>query len=444
MKIFSFLIKIEVRPRFIHITLLICQFFLVTNSLSQKIIAGPIQGETTDSSVTFWILVKNVTDLSIIDNNSMIKFNQVLIKEDSIVNKYYKKLKAFKYKITFSHHGSSSLHYGLMLNNELFFNFNFTVLPDNNSFLFGSCAYIGKGFSKGYRPWNMTKIYKTMAKETADHMIWMGDNLYLTLNHDLKNKFSIYRRYLGVRKDKGLNAFLSSNTPHYSTWDDHDFGPNNSDGSFKNSTLTTDAFLNFWPNPNPVNDKGIYYSFRKGDVEFFMTDSRTFRNNNGSSLLGLKQLDWLKNELLNSTATFKFIIISNQVINQVKGHESYYDFPNERKALFNFIKEKKIPGILFLSGDRHHSEVQVEDLNYPYPIYDITCSALSSPRPKFRGWGPEGDLEERMPGSFITKHNYGKCIIQGENENKKLLFKYYNYKMKELFTFSVHMKELGY
>ena len=123
----------------------------------------------------------------------------------------------------------------------------------------------------------MTKIYKTMAKETADHMIWMGDNLYLILNHDLKNKFSIYRRYLGVRKDKGLNAFLSSNIPHYSTWDDHDFGTNNSDGSFKNSTLTTDAFLNFWPNPNPVNDKGIYYSFRKGDAEFFMTDSRTFR-----------------------------------------------------------------------------------------------------------------------------------------------------------------------
>lgn len=444
MRIFSFLIKIEVRPRLFHITFLSCLFLLVNNSFSQKIIAGPIQGETTDSSVTFWILVKNVTDLSIIDNNSMVKFNKVLIREDSIVNKYYKNLRAFKYKINFSRHGSSYLHYAIMLNNEQFFNYNFTVIPDNNSFLFGSCAYIGKGFSKGYRPWNMTKIYKTMAMETAGHMIWMGDNIYLTLNHDLKNKFSIYRRYLGVRKDKDLNSFLSANIPHYSTWDDHDFGPNNTDGSFKNSTITTNAFLNFWPNPNPVNDKGIYYSFRKGDAEFFMTDSRTFRNNNGSSLLGLKQLDWLKNELLNSTATFKFIIISNQVINQVKGHESYYDFPNERNALFNFIKEEKIPGILFLSGDRHHSEVQVEDLNYPYPIYDITCSALSSPRPKFRGWGPEGDLKERMPGSFITKHNYGKCIIQGENEDKRLLFKYYNYRMKELFTFSIHMKELGY
>lgn len=430
--------------RILSLFLLIFFILQVSNSCAQKIIAGPIQGETTDSSVTFWVLVKNVTDLSVVDNNSEIKFKEVIIKEDTLVNKFYKKLKAFKYKIKFSHYGSSYLHYTLMLNNDIVSNFNFNIPTDKKTFLFGSCAYIGKGFSKGYRPWNMTKIYKTMSKETADHMIWMGDNIYLTLDHDLKNNFSIYRRYLGIRKDKDLNVFLSANLPHYTTWDDHDFGPNNCDGSYKNSNLTTNAFINFWPNPDPVHEKGIYYSFTKGDAEFFMTDSRSFRNNNGSSLLGEKQLMWLKNQLQKSTATFKFIIISNQVINKVKGHESYYDFAEERNSLFNFIVENKIPGIVFLSGDRHHSEVQIENINYPYPIYDITCSAMSSPRPKFRGWGPEGNLKARLDGSFITKHNYGKCSIIGKGVEKTLLFGFYNYKGKELFSFSIKMDQLGY
>ncbi len=428
-----------------YITFLFSFLFFTENSISQKIIAGPIQGETTDSSTTFWVLVKNVKDFTVVDNNSMVKFTNTEIHEDTAVNNYYKKLKAYRYKINYSKNESSILHYIIMLNNDLTINFNLNPKQyHSNSFLFGSCAYIGKGFSRGYRPWNITKIYKTMSRESSNHMVWMGDNLYLTLDHDLKNKFRIYRRYLGVRKDHDMNLFLSSNIQHYATWDDHDFGPNDCDGSYKNSDLTTSAFLNFWPNPEPANDKGIYYSFKKGEMEFFMTDSRTFRNNNGSSFLGENQLSWLKNQLLHSRATFKFIIISNQVINQVKGHESYYNFPKERASLFNFIKENNIPGIIFLSGDRHHSEVQIENIEYPYPIYDITCSAMSSPRPKFRGWGPEGHLDKRLDGSFITQHNYGKCTIIGEGNDKQLLFKFNNYKMKELYSFTIHMSQLGY
>ena len=63
--------------------------------------SGPIQGETTDSSVTFWVLVKNVTDLSVVDNNSEIKFKEVIIKEDTLVNKFYKKLKPLNIKSNF-------------------------------------------------------------------------------------------------------------------------------------------------------------------------------------------------------------------------------------------------------------------------------------------------------------------------------------------------------
>ena len=107
-------------------------------------------------------------------------------------------------------------------------------------------------------------MFKTMSKDDrSKYMVWMGDNVYLLLNHDLKNNYRIYKRYIGVRKQKNMNRFLSSNKQHYATWDDHDFGPNNCDGTFKNAHLTTSAFRQFWPNPKSPNKDGIFYSFKK-------------------------------------------------------------------------------------------------------------------------------------------------------------------------------------
>ena len=175
-----------------------------------------------------------------------------------------------------------------------------------------------------------------------------------------------------------------------------------------------------------------------------MTDSRTFKNNNDSILLGGEQLAWLKKELLASVSTFKVIILSNQLINCVEGHESYYDFKEERKELLNFINSNKIPGVLFFSGDRHHSEINVEFNQNYYPIYDITCSALSSPRPKLRGWGPEGSLPTRVENSFITKHNYGLLLIKKNTATKSLVIRFMNKNGKLLYEHEISMSDLGY
>lgn len=311
-------------------------------------------------------------------------------------------------------------------------------------FLIGSCAYIGKGFSKIYRPWNVNNVYNSMAKESADYMLWMGDNIYLILNHDMKNPQSIYKRYVGVRNTNKLNNFLSCGIEHYATWDDHDYGPNNSDGFYEGKEMTTKIFNEFWCNPKPEGTEGIYYKIIKGDAEIFMTDGRSFRNNDGSAMLGNTQLDWLKNGLKESTSPFKIIVIGSQVIQKAERHESYVDFPDERKSLLDFLATEKIPGVIFFTGDRHHTEVAKLEREGHYTLYDITCSAMSSPRPKFRGWGPEGKSKNRVDNIFITRHNYAKCSISGPKENRKLTieFKFANGKLKD--TFSLEMKEIGY
>ena len=175
-----------------------------------------------------------------------------------------------------------------------------------------------------------------------------------------------------------------------------------------------------------------------------MADSRTFRNNNGSSFLGEEQLSWLKKSLSSSSASFKIIIISSQVNNTANGHESYQNFPKERASLVNYIMSNEIPGVIFFSGDRHHSEVLIENNNYRYPMYDVTCSSLSSPRPKFRKWGAERKNDLRLPGSLITKHNYGYASVSGGEGNKTLNLSFKNENGKNIFSFSLSMSDLGY
>ena len=162
---------------------------------------------------------------------------------------------------------------------------------------------------------------------------------------------------------------------HHAIWDDHDFGPNNASGLFNNVGLTTLAFNNFWNKFNLKQDSGIYEVIKTNNIDFFLLDCRTFLKVKKGSFLGNTQLNWLKKELAQSDAKFKFILFSNQVINPKTNHETINrgSFKKEKEDLFDFIQKNTINGVVFFSGDRHFAELHVDDTNY-YPLYDFTTS----------------------------------------------------------------------
>ena len=43
---------------------------------------------------------------------------------------------------------------------------------------------------------------------------------------------------------------LLARTHNYAIWDDHDFGPNDSDRSSAIKAITLEAFKDSWPNPS--------------------------------------------------------------------------------------------------------------------------------------------------------------------------------------------------
>ncbi len=179
--------------------------------------------------------------------------------------------------------------------------------------------------------------------------------------------------------------------------------------------------LGFWPNTYPENEnvKGNFFNFKYYDTEFFMTDGRYYRETLGDSaiaMLGDKQMLWLKNKLMFSDATFKFICLGTQILTANKFGETYMDYLKERNELLDFIADNNIKGVVFLTGDKHFSEVS--KLNWKgYPMYDITCSPLTSPTLPRRLLGAYKN-ENRVPKSDFGFKNFGRMSLTGDAGNR--------------------------
>ena len=110
----------------------------------------------------------------------------------------------------------------------------------------GSCAYIndppydrpGKPYGSGY------EIFESINNADPDIMLWLGDNIYLR-PADWYSRTGIMHRYTHTRSVPELQALLA-NAHNYAIWDDHDFGPNDSDRSYVHKDVTLEAFKLFW------------------------------------------------------------------------------------------------------------------------------------------------------------------------------------------------------
>jgi alkaline phosphatase D len=321
------------------------------------------------------------------------------------------------------------------------------------SFLTGSCAYFNEPeFDRPGKPYGGdSSIFETMAKEKSSFMMWLGDNWY-TREADYHHPWGLWYRAHRDRSLPVLQNFLKA-MPHYAIWDDHDYGPNNSDKSFVYKKTSRNVFVSYWANPSyGLNDDGIFTKVGYGDVEFFMMDDRSYRSsddmsayafdkpNEAKRMWGLQQMDWLKNALRTSMATFKFIVTGTQTMNVASNADCLQSYPVEFEELMNFLNAEKINGVLFLTGDRHHSEVVRFNRFDGYPLYDITSSPLTSGVAKV--YGREKDNAARVNGTLVEQQNYTRISINGAAGERTLTAHFIGIKGEQLATWSVSEKEL--
>jgi alkaline phosphatase D len=430
----------------------------INYSLSQSSLlqSGPMVGYCEMTEAVIWLQTKE---------GALVKIEYFAL--DNPTKVFHSDNYSSSKEIAFTYHivldqilPGKKYNYTVFINNEK------VVLPFESSFsskklwqwredapdftvAFGSCMYInepevdrpGKPYGSGYT------IFESIAKKNPNIMIWGGDNTYFR-ESDWDSKTGIYHRNTHSRSIKELQPLLAK-TQNFALWDDHDFGPDDSDRSFYNKYLTQKAFKDFWANKSygmsPNQNEGVYSTFNWGDAQFFLLDDRFFRSpdnriTGNKTMLGTAQLEWLIDALSSSKADFKVIVIGNQVINAVPGTENYGHFPEEKDKLLKEITDNKIKGVFFLSGDRHFAELAMLPREGTYSLYDWTVSPLTA------GIVSKNVLNEvnkhKVLGSAFVENNFGVISFSGNKENRQMKLTLFDINGKELWHKTILKKEL--
>jgi alkaline phosphatase D len=217
--------------------------------------------------------------------------------------------------------------------------------------------------------------------EKPQLQLLLGDNVYANTT-DREKLWAMHRVQ---RRVVGFAAVLR-NVPTYAMWDDHDYGPNNSDGTAPGKENSLRAFKELFANPGAgtAETPGAFYRFHWGDVEFFMLDGRYHRspdeapNDDRKRMLGDEQMKWLADGLRDSKARFKVLASGSTLMASHDDGWRIYDF--DRKRLYQAIMGQKISGVIYLSGDIHRCVLDVRPASETggYPLYEVTSSGVAN------------------------------------------------------------------
>lgn len=213
-------------------------------------------------------------------------------------------------------------------------------LPGRACLGFGSCANE-----------KFPAIWERMAVEGVEAIPLCGDTPYIDTSDREKNR----QRHRAFLSQPGL-AEIARTRPKLGTWDDHDFGANDSDGS-------------------------------KVDRETIRTVFTEYR----------RQWEWLKAALLSSTAPFK-VLATGMVWHDKPNREKddWETYAHEREVLFDFLAANTIGGVVLLGGDVHVSllleHLPAARLGEPVfeyivsPLHDSVIPSLVPTKDKWLLW----------------------------------------------------------
>ena len=297
----------------------------------------------------------------------------------------------------------------------------------------GSCYFLsdpnplygGTDYGGGF------EIFDAIAAKKPDLMLWLGDNLYFQ-KPDYLDPDAMAARHRRQRAYAPLSRLLTA-TSHIAIWDDHDFGWNNADGSYPLKGEALRLFKLYWANPSfgLPEVPGVFGFAMHGDVDLVLTDGRYYRSHPrlpdspAKTMFGAAQFEWLKGILLNARGAVKIIASGSQVWNAASRFDGLYQFPAEQKSLADFLLAQRIDGLLFVSGDRHFTELLRVERAGAYPFYEFTSSPLTS-----GPWeNPEAREQENpqvVPGTLVGKRQFGLIRISGPGNARSIALESYD------------------
>ena len=306
-------------------------------------------------------------------------------------------------------------------------------------------------------------IFNHVVKQEPDLFIFLGDNIY----GDTKSMDTLRMKYQKLGSKESYKN-LKRNVPIIATWDDHDFGWNDTGKSYPFKEESKEIFMEFFEEPKSSSrreHKGIYhsyiYTYGENKLQVILLDGRTFRDDlkpyrdefdhdtrysfygkdyaphteTGSTLLGEAQWTWLEDEL-KKPADIRIIGSGTQFGIEWNGYEAWANFPHERERMIELIQSTKANGVLFISGDVHYSEISKLDTDF-YPIFDFTSSGLSST------WKFATPNKNRIEGPIMDNH-FGLITIVWEQGGTQIKMETWDINDNQRIEYTIPQKSLQF
>ncbi len=209
-------------------------------------------------------------------------------------------------------------------------------------------------------------VFTAAANQGVRFFVHTGDFHYANIGENRVERFRVaYDYHLSSPR---LRALLAT-TPLFYQWDDHDFGPNDSNRNSPSSEASLRNYRELVPHypfsadpktpasPTAPTDQ----AFRVGRVCFIFSDLRSQRDPEGRRMMNAAQDAWLKAQLLAAkTAGCPLIFWVSSVPwnGPSAAADRWQGYSAHRTEIADFIKSNGLAGrVVILSGDAHMTAI---------------------------------------------------------------------------------------
>jgi len=323
------------------------------------------------------------------------------------------------------------------------------------AYVVGSCRYLRMTAGIPSLPQRGDQIFASisnLAKQAdppVSAMLMTGDQIYVddlnVIAPDREFK-DILSKYRAAFSQPGITTLMSS-LPTYMILDDHEIEDNwpanesKSDAALYKNAMA--AYELYQASHSPVHEllangqisrklEQYWYQFTDGDIEWFVTDSRTRRNlsANDRRILDEEQEQTLLKWLIHSQARVKFVVTSVMFYpdRKLNGDDAWKAFPQQRLRLLETIRTHRIKNVIFVSGDVHgsltsrltHSEDP--DFEVHTVVSSPLCNSKLLPYAKASTFildqplaqTAAGDYRHELTSNVVSEDNFAHLVVDGE------------------------------
>lgn len=323
------------------------------------------------------------------------------------------------------------------------------------AYIVGSCRYLRMTAGIASAPHLGDRIFASIT-QLAEHAnppisatLMTGDQIYV----DDMNRIAPDREYKDILS-KYRAAFsqpniskLMSGTSTYMILDDHEIEDNwpanksgNDDYLYKNAIA---AYELYQASHSPAHEllangqisrklEQYWYQFAEGDIEWFITDSRTRRNLSAQDrrILDEEQEQALLEWLIHSPARVKFVVTSVMFYpdRKLHGDDAWKAFPEQRLRLLETIRTHRIQNVIVVSGDVHGSLTSrlTHSEDPDFEVHTIVSSPLCNSKllpyahkstfilDQPLAQTTAGDYRHELTSKVVSQDNFAHLVVEAE------------------------------